>query len=525
MDIAASQAGSAVTNLPSVSIRLTWLNKPAAQLAILIGVTFGLRLLLAASMGLGIDESYMVASGRHLQSGYYDHPPVAWWLCWAASRLAGSDAPLIVRLPFIGLFAVSTVLMYRLTARLFTAQAGIWAACVMNAIPVLSITTGTFVLPDGPLLAALLGMALCVSMLEGANGRRAWALWMGAGLCAGVALTSKYTAVLPIAGVGLYLLTNRPRGSTANWLSRPEPYAAAAVAALFFVPVIVWNARNGWISFAFQGSRAGGRFHPFGPVSALLGQAIVVLPWILIPLWGCAIAALRAGPGDRRRWLPVCLGVPQVGFFLALSPWSHVLPHWPAPGYALLLPLLGDAIATRPKRAWLRSILLGTGIFMVVGTSFFASEVHFNWIPEMLDTFTVGNDPDFQLVDWLSMKSSLASRGLLDRPHTVIAGLRWHEAAKIDYALGGRPPVVCLCDDPREYGLASPAAAFAGYDVILIATHADLASMNAQYGKLFSSIELLNPVMLLHAGKAALLLPVFLGRDLRPALPKTGSAK
>ena len=52
-----------------------------------------LRLLLAAALGLGIDESYMVAAGREWQLSYFDHPPIAWWLAWGAAHLAGSDSP------------------------------------------------------------------------------------------------------------------------------------------------------------------------------------------------------------------------------------------------------------------------------------------------------------------------------------------------------------------------------------------------------------------------------------------------
>ena len=70
-----------------------------------------------AALGLGVDESYMVASGRVLSLGYYDHPPAAWWLSWGAAHLFGSEAPIVVRLPFIALFALSTWLMYRLGDR------------------------------------------------------------------------------------------------------------------------------------------------------------------------------------------------------------------------------------------------------------------------------------------------------------------------------------------------------------------------------------------------------------------------
>jgi len=156
--------------------------------ALLIIATFLARVLLAAALGLGVDESYMVAAGRKLQLSYFDHPPIAWWLPWGAAHLAGSEPPLVARLPFIALFAVSTGLMYRVTSVLFGAAAGLCAAVVLNLAPVFGISTGTWVLPDGPLVAALLAAAACLIAALPADCRAAWGWWLGAGLCAGLAL-------------------------------------------------------------------------------------------------------------------------------------------------------------------------------------------------------------------------------------------------------------------------------------------------------------------------------------------------
>src|SRR3984893_12189374 len=94
------------------------------------------RVLFASILGLDIDESYMVAAGRKLQLSYFDHPPIAWWMAWAAAHLTGSESPVVVRLPFIALFAVTTFLMYRLTSALFNPESGLWAAVVLNMAPV-----------------------------------------------------------------------------------------------------------------------------------------------------------------------------------------------------------------------------------------------------------------------------------------------------------------------------------------------------------------------------------------------------
>src|SRR5271169_4140179 len=150
-----------------------WLKTPAGGAAVLVFATFLARLLFASALGLGIDESYMVAAGRKLQLSYFDHPPIAWWLAWGASHLAGSESAVVVRLPFIALFALTTLLMYRVTSALYGAPAGLWAAIVLNLVPVFGVTAASWVLPDGPLLAALLGATYCLIAALPADGRAA----------------------------------------------------------------------------------------------------------------------------------------------------------------------------------------------------------------------------------------------------------------------------------------------------------------------------------------------------------------
>src|SRR5215472_8241470 len=141
---------------------IAWLKTPSGAVAALTLATLLARLVFAASLGLGIDESYMVAAGRKLQLSYFDHPPIAWWMSWGIMHLTGSESAFVVRLPFIALFALTTFLMYRITAVLFDPEAGLWAAVVLNVAPVLGITAGTWVLPDGPLFAAVLGVLFCL---------------------------------------------------------------------------------------------------------------------------------------------------------------------------------------------------------------------------------------------------------------------------------------------------------------------------------------------------------------------------
>jgi 4-amino-4-deoxy-L-arabinose transferase-like glycosyltransferase len=491
-----------------------WLKTPAGGVAVLVFVTFLARLAFASALGLGIDESYMVAAGRKLQLSYFDHPPIAWWMAWAAAHLTGIESPVVVRLPFIVLFAVTTFLMYRMTSALFSPEAGLWAAVVLNLAPLFGISSGSWILPDGPLLTALLGAAVCLVAALRSEGRAARGWWLGTGLCAGLALCSKYSAVLTMIGAAGFLLTE-PRSR--RWLARSQPYAAGLVALVIFLPVLIWNAENDWVSFLFQAGRTEGGFHPFGPLATLAGAAAFLLPWIWAPLVVCGFLALRGGPPDGERWLPVCLASPPLILFTAASLRGNVLFHWTAPGYLMLLPLLGDAVARRwrTSRA-VRVYIVGTAGFVVLGFSLFASEVRFNWLPAVIGEIRLGKDPSLDLVDWTSLRDDLAERGLLDRPKLIVAALRWSDAGKIDYALGGRLPVTCLGPDSRQYGLLKRSDDHAGADVLIV-TRFSFEKIVGQYWFLFDSIEPMTSTTVLHAGRPALRLNLFLGHQLRRA--------
>jgi Dolichyl-phosphate-mannose-protein mannosyltransferase len=502
-----------------VSSRIVrWLAAPANALIAVIAVTTLTRLLLAGMMGLGIDESYMVAGSRELHLSYFDHPPLSWWLTWGAVHLFHSETEIVVRLPFIALFAVTTWLTNRLGEALFSPGAGLWAAIMLNLSPVFGIAAASWVLPDGPLDCALLGLIVC---LLRALCSEDWRWWIAVGFCAGLALLSKYTAVLVFAGVGLHLATHR---EDRRWLCRPQPYIAGVIALALFSPVLIWNANHGWISFVFQVSRAEGfTLHPIAPLTALAGEALFVLPWIWFPLVATFIAALRHGPVDRGQWLLCCGGVVPIVAFSLIALWSHdrILFHWAAPGYLVLFPLLGRAVADhlrrdgRITRLWLMAnvVVLLSALFVV------ASEVRWNWLPDVGEHFALGRDPDLAAVDWTSLRSELAQRHLLGPATPAVAAIRWHDAGKLDYAFHGSVPVVCLGKDPREYGVADHAETYRGRNLLIVAPRRTLAEIRADVGAAFASITPLPPLMLFHAGQEAMVVPLFIGHDLLQVPP------
>lgn len=493
---------------------------------VLIGVAA--RVVLAHVIGLGVDESYEVVMARALQWSYLDHPPLSFWIAGAVARLARSENPLVVRLPFIAMFAGTGWLMFRLTARLFGQRAGLFAVAVLNLAPVFTLSTGSWVLPDGPLDFAMLAAALALThVLLEAESPRGWAWWLIAGAMSGLAMLSKYHGAFLLLGALAFVVTRR---EARVWLRRPEPYVAAALALAMFTPVLFWNARHAFASFKFQGGRA---LPTHGSaVSALLqnlaGQAGYLLPWIWAPLVYVLYRALRAGPRDATRWLLVCLGAgPVIVFTLVSLSGSPGLPHWPAPGYLLLIPLVGDAAARweargARERARLRRWFAATAIIVGALTAVAASDVATGWLAAVEPAWFRRGDPSLEAYDWRGLREALVARGLLRDSSTVIAATHWIEGAKIGYAMGPAFTTLCLSDDPRNFAYAAPPDRYVGRDALILVRvpNAGLTwDVAARYAPYFASVRPAGSVAIMRGGRAAFDVAVFRATGMRAAFP------
>ena len=485
-------------------------------LLLLIVVTGIARLVLASTIGLGIDESYTVATARTWALATFDHPPLAWWLAHGAATLSGTEAPLAVRLPFILLSALSTYLAFDATRYLYSARAGLFAAVALNLAPVLAWTSGSMVLPDGPLLAAMLAGLCCLARALFGDLRAAPVWWLLAGLATGLACLSKLHGAVLLAGTGLFILTS---SAHRHWLRSPWPYLAALVTLALFSPVLIWNAEHDWISFAFQAGRArSSRLNLTGPFVALGGQAAFLLPWVWVALMISLGRAAWAGPQRARDWLLFCLAVLPIAVFTLITlGGTRTLFHWAAPGYLFGCVLLGRDLARdladgdRTARLW----LVGSALSLVL---LFASVIALARLPWPTLTLPGGKPVPYPLIEtqsWRPLHEALASRGLLSRPNTFAAGLKWHEAARIDTALARALPVRCLCTDPRGYGILYDNRALLGQDAIVAGPALSETDARAALGPYFNTIERLAPVEILHAGQPLLTLNLYLGQVLR----------
>ena len=500
-----------------------------------------LRFLLAESTGLGVDESYAVAVARQFSLSYFDHPPLHFWLAGTMAKLAHSESGEVVRFPFVVCFAATTWLMYRMGARFFGEHAGALAALLLNISAVFSVTTGGWVLPDGPLMLFMLASAVVIAdilfegvstvappqtsarlgpsrMLRGPDTFR----WMVAGVFAGLAMLSKYHGVFVLAGTFLFLLTSAPHR---KWLGRPGPYLGALVALAIFTPVLAWNRAHGWVSFAFQGSRAAGQggLHVGSMLANIAGQAAYVLPWIWVPLVVVLWAALRSGPRDAARWFFVCLGIgPIAAFTLIALRGGEGLPHWQAPGYLMLFPILGAAVASRLERGdpltrrWLRWSAWSFIVLVVI----LATQTANGWMERVAPSLFAKGDPTTDMVSWRDLRPALDARGMLAHGE-FLAAPSWIQAGQAALGTGPDIPVLCLCADPHHFYYMNDDRTFLGRDAVFVKKVKPNDDVVAAYSPYFESFEAADTLVIHRAGAEAMRVGIYRARGFRNVFPTT----
>lgn len=200
---------------------------PRQSMIALMGVGIIFRMILGGKIGLGVDESYVVAIARTFSLSYFDHPPLHFWIVWLTTHLTHSENGLILRMPFILLFAGTTWMMYRLGSKLFGEWAGVYAALAMNISAVFGLSTGSWILPDGPLMFFMLATVLVLTRLFFSPGPKPAWLWVVTGMLLGLGLLSKYHAIFIAFGCFVFLATSRSRRSL---LLTTGPYTALTAA-------------------------------------------------------------------------------------------------------------------------------------------------------------------------------------------------------------------------------------------------------------------------------------------------------
>lgn len=452
--------------------------------ALLVGVALVRLAYLAwfCPLDLAPDEAHYWDWSRHLDWSYYSKGPLVAWLIRASCALFGTSA-FAVRVPAVLCGSLLLAGLYALTAQVYRCER-LALGVVLVALTLPVVAAGSVLMTiDAPYTCCW-----CWALVFGFHAvfaRAAWA-WPAAGLCILLGVLAKHTMVLWVPCLGLFLLLT-PALRPLLW--RPGFWVMTGLGALGGVPILVWNALNGWVTLrhtqGHAGLDGGPTIHWKGP-AVYLGMQFAVLLGFWFIAWVRASWDQRPGRAARPEvgylwWM----SVPIVAFFGLFSLKNGGgEPNWPIAGYlsGLVLTAAWLREQLRHPDSWQRRLTAGSlGLFVALGLTLTVLS-HF---PQVLQPLLPASvevrrvDPTCRLRGWRTLAASVDAIRQTMPGDVVMAASAWNLPGELGFYCDGRPAVYsfgpALGDRHSQYDLWRPnpladpgAPVFAGKSFIVI---------------------------------------------------------
>ena len=344
-----------------------------------------LRFFLQADL-LGDEANYWECARRLQLSYHYSGPGIA--AVVAAAKALFGDVEWGLRFPAPIAMAVTALLVGRMALRVSgDERAGFFSAALFLLFPLTALWS--VLITYDPLyiacwLAATFALWLIVRAHRAGGFPLGW--WAVLGLALGLGFLLKYTIVLLVPGLVLYLLLQR---RTFRWDARL--WVGLALSIIIFIaaiaPIWVWNQQEGWPTITYLRGHmntptdtAKRQWSPEWPLSYIGAQVALVGPPAAVLIATGFAAAWRRRRQDVEAWdtqlLLLCSAGVIILFFLAATAATRSEGNWALAGYPPLAVLAGlyTAQACRAgawtplvRRAWKWS--LGFGVFAYLVTS------------------------------------------------------------------------------------------------------------------------------------------------------------
>ena len=244
-----------------------------------------LALHFATSDGYGYfrDELYYLASTDRLAWGYVEHPPLSIAMLWLSLNLLGESLLAIRFLP--ALAGAATVLISGLLARELGggSRAQLLAALATLITPFYLAIAHFYSMNVFDVLAWVTLVWLAARILLRGEEK----LWLAFGVVAGLGLLNK----ISVAFLGAALVAGILSTPQRHWLANRWMWLGGAVAALLFLPHVIWQVLNDWPTLEFQANARAGKNLALSAVE-YGGQQIMLGNPVLLPLWLAGLIGL-----------------------------------------------------------------------------------------------------------------------------------------------------------------------------------------------------------------------------------------
>lgn len=411
------------------------------------------RALFAATIDFGTDEAYYWAWSRESVVSFLDHPPMVAWFVRIGTVVFG-DTTFGARFMGIPALIVAEILLADVVRRI---TGDVHAAAFVVLAMEGTLGYGVVVMlvkPDVALLPFAAGVIWTLVRLEETRDPR-W--WLTVGACGGLALLSKYTAVLVVPAILLFILVPpRNRG----WFLSPWLWFGVLVALAIFAPVLWWNAQQDWASFRFQGQRiTASTWAPIHAANFALVSLAFIGPLLVPAIVVAGVAALKRAVAARDAVALLVSGafLVPLAYFIQRSFFVEIIPTWP-----YFIWSLGIAVAAinaarlwspgMPGRAaattatWASAIVVSG--YLIVGVAFYHALIDRNaWFGE-LDLLGREAGYDRLAEDVAAAARTVDAGWIATTDYRTYAMLRWH--------LRDEFPVVQVTERSRFIGFGTP---------------------------------------------------------------------
>jgi len=303
------------------------------------------------------DETYYWLWSKKLGLSYFDHPPMVAYMIKMTTLF--SDDPMFVRLSAALMVSGAAYFLYMLAKKIFDEKTAVYTFYIFLSSIVILVAS-TLITPDIPLMFFwVLTLYTTYVYLEEDN--KKYALFAGAS--AGALLLSKYTGILPLFTIFVYIMLYKRAVFSDKYL-----YYAIALAILVFSPVLIWNYQHDFISFLFQlqhGVETQEKVFLVKPFFNYLGtQLLLFHPLYLLPLFYFII---RDNSRFERKKVYLLLPFLFVFFFfLYNAAFKEANAQWAAGAYLSAAVLLGHYFAKYGMKKLFVSALSFSVLFLVL---------------------------------------------------------------------------------------------------------------------------------------------------------------
>src|SRR5262249_15081817 len=244
----------------------------ARQVAAVLGILTVLRLafLIWGGLDLSPDEAHYWEWSRRLDLSYYSKGPLIAYLIAGLTLMFGTST-LAIRLGAVGLSLLGAWALYRLGRDLYgRPEPGALAVVGLQLTPL--GWAGSLITTIDPPFIVLWTLRLWAA--HRALTRGGAGAWVLVGLAIGVGSLAKYAMLFVLPGLLLYLWLAPERRSSL----RASSLLLAGLAALgALTPVLVWNARVGWVTARHVARQGRGSGFPPLSLAGFIGFQLLVL--------------------------------------------------------------------------------------------------------------------------------------------------------------------------------------------------------------------------------------------------------